>query len=165
MLCQFLLYSKVTQLYVYICASLLSLPPHPCDATCLGHDGTAELSSLCSIAGLYQLFYTQQCIYVSATLSFPSCIHKSNILKKFPKSHLCKLSKPCNRLKNHYFTSPLHYITKDVSLCVFMCVYMYICLYLSVCICVWGLASWLRGKDSTCNAGDANSVPESARRK
>ena len=103
---------------------------------------------------------------VHPTLSFPPCIHKLNILKKFPKSHLCKLSKPCNRLKkNHYFTSPLHYITKDVFLCVFVCVYMYVCLYLSVCICVWGLARWLRGKDSTCNSGDANAIPESGRRR
>ena len=64
MLCQFLLYNDVNQLYVYVCPLLFSLPPP--QPTPLG-DHRAELSSLCyssshELSGLLNMaVYTCQC--------------------------------------------------------------------------------------------------------
>ena len=74
MVCQFLLYNKVNQLYIYICphsSSLLHLPPsHPPYPTPLGGH-KAPSRSLCAMRLLptSYLFYVWQCIYMSMLLS------------------------------------------------------------------------------------------------
>ena len=77
LLCQFLLYNKVNQLYIYTCphiSSFLHLPPsHPPYPTPLGGH-KAPSSSPCAMRLLptSYLFYIWQCIYVHAT---PSLCH------------------------------------------------------------------------------------------
>ena len=63
MLCQFLLYSKVNQLYVYIYPLFFGFPSH------LGHHRVLSGVS-CAIQQVLisYLFYTQQCMYVSPNL-------------------------------------------------------------------------------------------------
>ena len=65
MVCQFLLYNKVNQLYIYICShisSFLHLPPsHPPYPSRWSQ--STELISLCYAAASHQLFYIWQCIY------------------------------------------------------------------------------------------------------
>ena len=39
---------------------------------------------------------------------------------------------------------------------------MYVCVCVCVCVCI-GLPQWLRGKESTCSAGDTNLNPGSGR--
>ena len=58
MLCQFLLYNKVNQQYVYVHLSFIGFLPH------LGHR-TALSRGLCAMQYVLisYLFYTQQCIY------------------------------------------------------------------------------------------------------
>ena len=108
--CQFLLYNKVNQLYIYICShisSLLHLPPsHPPHPTPRWSQST-ELISLCYAAASYQLsiFYVWQCIYVHATLSlchslpFPLPISSSPF-----SSRSLSLFPPCPQvLHDHFF--------------------------------------------------------------
>ena len=86
MLCQFLLYNKVNQLYVYIyphISSLLSLPPTlPIPPLQVVTKHRADLPVLCSSFPL-AIYFTFGSVYVSATLSlrpsFPSlpCVLKS----------------------------------------------------------------------------------------
>ena len=68
MVCQYLLYNKVNQLYLYVfphISSLLHLPPsHPSRWS-----QRTELIFLCYAVASHQLFYVWQCIYVHATLS------------------------------------------------------------------------------------------------
>ena len=71
LLCQFLMYNKVNQLYVYLYPisppSCFSLPPS------LSHPSrwsqSTKMISMCYAAASHQLFYIWQCIYVNATLS------------------------------------------------------------------------------------------------
>ena len=76
MLCQFLLYNKVSQPYAYKCPhipSLLSLPPTlPIPPLQVVEKHRADLPVLCSCfpPSIY-LFYIWQCIYVHSTLTSP----------------------------------------------------------------------------------------------
>ena len=80
-LCQFLLYNKVTQIYVYTGPLPLEPSSHwPPFQPSRSSPGTM-LSFLCFRFPI--LLYVQQCIYVDATLSvgptlsFPLCVHKA----------------------------------------------------------------------------------------
>ena len=98
MLCQFLLYSKVNQLYVYIYSLLFGFPSH------LDHH-RALSRVLCAIQQVLisYLVYTQQCIYVNPNLPiYPS-----------PASHLVTInlfSTPMTISVGVLFTSLLEYI-------------------------------------------------------
>ena len=63
MFCQFLLYSKVNQLYVYIYPLFFGFPSH------LGHHRALSRAP-CALQQVLisYLFYTQQCIYVNPSL-------------------------------------------------------------------------------------------------
>ena len=74
MVCQFLLYNKVNQLYIYIhphISSLLRLPPsHPPYPTPLGgHKAPSRSPCAMQLPPTSYLFYIWQCIYVHATLT------------------------------------------------------------------------------------------------
>ena len=84
MLCQFLLYNEVNQLYVYLYPLPLGPPSHPHHPTYLG----GHRAPSCTPRAIQQfptsyLFYTWQCIYVKLnlpvcpTLPFPCCVHIS----------------------------------------------------------------------------------------
>ena len=68
MLCWFLLYNELNQLYAYVYPSLVSLP------STLAHPGlqSTELRVPCAIeqllAGCWHLFYTWKCTHANATL-------------------------------------------------------------------------------------------------
>ena len=74
MVCQFLLYSKVNQLYIYICPRISSLlhlsPSHPPYPTPLsGHKAPSSSPCAMWLLPTSYLFYIWQCIYVHATVS------------------------------------------------------------------------------------------------
>ena len=74
MVCQFLLYNKVNQLYIYIyphISSLLHLhPSHPPYPTPVGgHKAPSRSPCAMRLLPTSYLFYIWQCIYVHATLS------------------------------------------------------------------------------------------------
>ena len=79
MLCQFLLYYKVNQLYVYIyphMPSLLHLPPTlPIPPLQVVTKHRVVLPVLMQLLPTSYLFYIWQCIYVNATLSLRSSLH------------------------------------------------------------------------------------------
>ena len=63
MLCWFLLYNKVNQLYVYIISSLLDLPPTPLSHPSRSSQST-ELSPLCSPEASHQLSVSHMVVYI-----------------------------------------------------------------------------------------------------
>ena len=81
MLCQFLLYNKVTQIYVYISPLPLEPSSHWPPFQPSRSSPSTTLSFPCFRFPF--LLYVQQCIYVDATLSvgstlsFPLCVHKA----------------------------------------------------------------------------------------
>ena len=83
-LCQFLPYSKVSQLYVYIYPLCFGFPSH------LGHRrAVSRVSGAAQQALISYLFYTQQCIYVSLKLPlhptllfspwYPLCVFSTSL--------------------------------------------------------------------------------------
>ena len=74
MICQFLLYNKVNQLYAYVyphIPSLLSLPPTlPYPTPLGGHKAPSRSPCAMRLLPTSYLFYVWQCIYVHDTLSF-----------------------------------------------------------------------------------------------
>ena len=106
MLYQFLLYNEVKQLYVYIyiyTPFLLDLPPTSPSSHSSRSSQCTELSSLCLKQGATCLFYTWQCIYVSATrsvcLPLPSPTPRLNV----HSLHLC-IFLPCRQAHLYYFS-------------------------------------------------------------
>ena len=62
-LCQFLLYSKVNQLYIYIYSLFFGFPSY------LGHHrALSRVPCAIKLVLISYLFYTQQCIYVNPNL-------------------------------------------------------------------------------------------------
>ena len=109
MLCQFLLYNKVTQLCIYRyrhIPSLLHLPPsHPPYPTPLGgHKAPSWSPCAMRLLPTGYRFFVWQCVYVHATLSlrpslpFPLPVSSS----PFSMSASLFLSCPCV-LQNHFF--------------------------------------------------------------
>ena len=105
-MCQFLLYKKVNQLYVYIypisppsCVSLPPLLSHPSRWS-----QSIKLISLCYAAASHQLFYIWQCIYFSATLSLRPSLpspHSTPLLKSILQ---CVFILSCPQVhQNHFF--------------------------------------------------------------
>ena len=54
------------------------------------------------------------------------------------------------------------YVLSVTPLYIFICVCVCVCLYIHTKIYIW-LPWWLSGKESTCQGGDASSIPESLR--
>ena len=120
MVCQFLIYSKVNQLYIYIyphISSLFHLPPAIPIPHLQVHTKT-ELISLCYAAASHQLFYIWQCISVHATLSlhpslpFPTQVSSS----PFSMSASLFLSYP-QVLQNHFFFFRFHIYVLAYGIC------------------------------------------------
>ena len=80
MLCQFLMYNEVNQLYVYIYPLPLGPPSYPCRSS-----QSTRLSSLCYTAASHQLFVVHMVLCVcqcyspnsSHPLFLSSCVHMS----------------------------------------------------------------------------------------
>ena len=100
MICQFLLYNKVNQLYAYVyphIPSLLSLPPTlPYPTPLGGHKAPSRSPCAMRLLPTSYLFYVWQCIYVHVTLSLcPSLslpspypqVHSLVGLSLFPSCH------------------------------------------------------------------------------
>ena len=84
MLCQFLLYNEVNQLYVYLYPLPLGPPshPHPIPPIQVVTGHRTKLPAFYSTFPL-AIYFTQQCIHVDPnlpirpTLPFPHCVHMS----------------------------------------------------------------------------------------
>ena len=82
MLCQFLLYSKLNQLYIYIYPLFFGFPSH------LGHHRALSRVPCALQVLINYLFYTQQCIYVNPHLP----VHPTSLPPQYPyvrSLHLC----------------------------------------------------------------------------
>ena len=109
MVCQFLLYNKVNQLYIYIyphISSLLHLPPsQPLYPNPLGGHKAPNCSP-CAMQLLptSYLFYIWQCIYVHATLSLRPSLPFFLPVSSSPLSTSVSLFLSCPQvLQNHFF--------------------------------------------------------------
>ena len=121
MLCQFLLYNKVNQLYVYIyphISSLLSLPPTlPIPPLQVVTKHGADLPVLCSCFPLaIYLFYIWQCIYVNTTLSLRPSLPFPLSVSSSPFSTSESLFLSCSQfLHNHFFFFYIPYICVSIQ--------------------------------------------------
>ena len=99
--CQFLLYNKVNQLYMYIYPHISSLP------SSLSHPSrwsqSTELISLCYAAASHYLFYIWQCIYVHATLSLRPSLYFPLPLSSSPFSMSASLFLSFPQVHQNYF--------------------------------------------------------------
>ena len=106
MLCQFLLYNKVNQLYVYIyphIPSLLHLPPTlPIPPLQVVTKHRADLPM--QLLPTSYLFYIWQCIYVNTTLSLCPSLHVPFPMSSSPFSTFASLFLCCPQVRqNHFF--------------------------------------------------------------
>ena len=106
MLCQFLLYNKVNQLYIYIYPHILSLlcipPPRPSHPSRWSQ--STELISLCYVAASHQLFYFSQSIYVNATLPLRPNLPFPLPVSSKPFSMSASLFLSCHQVhQNHFY--------------------------------------------------------------
>ena len=108
MVCQFLLYNEVNQLYIYIyphISSLLSVPPTlPIPPLYVDTKHRADLPVLCGCFPLAIYFYIWQCIYVHATLSLRPTLPFPLPVSSSPFSTSASLFLSCPQVhQNHIF--------------------------------------------------------------
>ena len=132
MLCQFLLYNKVNQLYVYIyphIPSLLHLPIPPPYPTSLSHPSrwsqSSELISLCyAAASTSCLFYIWQCIYVHATLSLHPSLPFPLHMSSTPFSMSASLFLSCSQVhQNQFFVLDSIYMCQHMVFVILSLIY------------------------------------------
>ena len=114
MVCQFLLYNKVNQLYIYIyphISSLLRLPPTlPIPPLQVVKKHRANLPVLCSCFPL-AIYFTFGSVYMSMPLShFVPAYPSPSLCPQVHSLHLCHYSCPALRFFFFFLTSLLEYI-------------------------------------------------------
>ena len=105
MLCQFLLYSKVSQLYVYMYPLPLELPSHPPHPILSGSSQSTALSFLCCTAASHQLTILHVIVYIyqcySLHLSYPFLPPP---MSTCPFSTPASLFTPCKQIQLYLFS-------------------------------------------------------------
>ena len=118
-LCQFLLYNKVNQLYVYIyphIPSLLSLPPTiPIPPLQVVTKHRADLPVLCGCFPL-AIYFTFGSVYMSMPLSHFIPASPSSPVSSSPFSTSVSLFLPCHQV-HHYHFSRFHIYALAYSIC------------------------------------------------
>ena len=129
MLCQFLLYNKVNQLYIYLCphiSSLLLLPPTlpiPPLQVVTKHRADHPVRCSCFPLAIYFIFGT---VYISMLLS--------HLIPSSPSPHphfLKSILYTCVFIPVLPLGSSEQYFFLD-----FIYIYIYIYIYMCVCVCV-----------------------------
>ena len=105
MLCQFLLYNKMNQLYVYIyphISSLLCLPP-TLPIPPLRSSQSAEPISLCCAAASHQPTILHSVVYICRCYSHFAPASPSYPMSSSPFSMSTSLFLPCNQVHEYHF--------------------------------------------------------------
>ena len=133
MLCQFLLYNKVNQLYVHICPLPLGPPPHPPSHPSRSSQST-ELSSLRHTAGSHQLSVLHMAVHIRQFQS-PSSSHPPSPCPVCPHVPYICVSIPALQIGSSvpFFQSNEFYTTAGHNVfvfCFFKLNYLFIYLWL-----------------------------------